>query len=79
MFSDGLTRFWQEICTGSAGAVAFARAINKSAAESKDKENLFVDESPYPDVVEQKRSIAAIEGELYTTLRSFAQYSRHRV
>jgi hypothetical protein len=37
--------------------------LHKAAAKAKDKENLFVNESDFPDIVEQKTEIRLIEGE----------------
>ena len=56
------SRVVQDISTSSAAALGFVRAVHKAAALERDKERLFVDESPYPDMVAQKRAIQSIEG-----------------
>ena len=45
------------------------RALNKTAAKSKDKENLFADESPYPAIVQQKNAIKIVEGVAFMLFR----------
>ena len=50
------------MATLSSDSVVFLHGLHKAAAKAKDKENLFVDETEFPDIVEQKNAIKSVEG-----------------